>query len=397
MAEPLPWRELQAEAWRLLERAAAEVSGGTRGPLDFSIPEALLLADRVLGRLRGDLRRYVPLADQVRIGTLLWLWRQRQRIGTGVTLGKVGWRVFRAATNPLSALLQEAQALVLSPANAELQFAGQAGLQRVLLEEIAAAAIDLHGGYLRYSEAELLQIDLAATEADRARLAAQDQPLRVLVLGQVSAGKSSLINALTGEVKAETDMAPTTPGLVTHTLDEGLSFIDTPGIDGTKAVEDQLLTEALQADLLLWACRANRPARAPDVALLTRLRQACDEGGRRRPPMVVALTGVDLLLEGWPFAENLLPPEALALLSKVITAVSADLGESRLVPLCLEPPVWNLQAIEGLIDASLPEALMVQRNRRRLQKTPATGEIAKGFRGAGEVLRFALGRWRGQR
>lgn len=186
--------------------------------------------------------------------------------------------------------------------------------------------------------------------------------------------------------------------LTAHPLGLGaaeFTFVDSAGIDGSKAVEDHLLAELLQADMAIWALRANRPARAPDVALLSRLRQACDQGLRRRPPVIVALTGVDLLLQGWPFAEHLLPADAMSRLAEVIDACAGDLAEPCVVPLCIAGPDWNLAALESVILSHAPEALMVQRNRRRLEnRTTVRAEVAKGLAGFGQLTRLIAGRWK---
>ena len=398
LTEPVPWSDLQQMALTILQRSAEEISGGKKSAMDFSIPEALLLADRIITRLRGDLRRYVPMADTVSISTLLWLWEKKLWFQRTVKAGQIGYRLYRGVTNPLAAILQEAQNLLMSPEMGNLQFAGQAMLQQIILEEVISAAIDLHAGYLRFTEAELLEIELAATEADLGRTPVADLPLHILVVGQISAGKTSLINALAEESLGETDITPTTKGLTTHKVGLGeadLTFVDSAGIDGSHAVEDHLLAELLQADLIIWAIRANRPARAPDAALLTRLRQSCDQALRRRPPIVIALTGVDLLLRGWPFAENLLPKSAMSLLGEVIAACSQELDEPCVVPVCLAEPGWNLDALESVILSYAPEALMVQRNRRRLEsKTTVVSEIAKGLEGLGQISRLIASRWR---
>ncbi len=398
LTEPVPWSDLQQMALTILQRSAEEISGGKKSALDFSIPEALLLADRIITRLRGDLRRYVPMADTVSISTLLWLWEKKLWFQRTAKVGQIGYRLYRGVTNPLAAILQEVQNLLMSPEMGNLQFAGQAMLQQIILEEVISAAIDLHAGYLRFTEAELLEIELAATEADLGRTPVADLPLRILVVGQISAGKTSLINALAEESLGETDITPTTKGLTTHKVGLGeadLTFVDSAGIDGSRAVEDHLLAELLQADLIIWAIRANRPARAPDAALLIRLRQSCDQAFRRRPPIVIALTGVDLMLRGWPFAENLLPKSAMSLLGEVIAACSQELDEPCVVPVCLAEPGWNLDALESVILSYAPEALMVQRNRRRLEsKTTVVSEIAKGLQGLGQISRLIASRWR---
>ena len=99
-------------------------------------------------------------------------------------------------------------------------------------------------------------------------------------------------------------------------------------------------------------------------------------------------------MPGWPFPEHLLPPAALARLSEVITTIATELAEARLAPLCLETPEWNLETLKDLIVATLPEAMMVQRNRRRLAgKTSARVEIAKGIGGVGQATKFVIKRW----
>src|SRR5262249_51461138 len=57
------------------------------------------------------------------------------------------------------------------------------------------------------------------------------ESLRVLVLGQVKAGKSSLVNALFGEVKAATDVVPTTAQLTSYVLQRA-------DLDGTLTISD---------------------------------------------------------------------------------------------------------------------------------------------------------------
>src|SRR5207248_7471706 len=49
--------------------------------------------------------------------------------------------------------------------------------------------------------------------------AATSEPLRMLILGQVKAGKSSLVNALFGAIRAATDVVPTTAQLTPYVLE----------------------------------------------------------------------------------------------------------------------------------------------------------------------------------
>ena len=70
-------------------------------------------------------------------------------------------------------------------------------LARGYVKEVGRAAIDLYGGRLRVSAEELEAHITEASARDRhAAAQVQAEPLRLLVCGQVKAGKSSLINAL---------------------------------------------------------------------------------------------------------------------------------------------------------------------------------------------------------
>ena len=57
-------------------------------------------------------------------------------------------------------------------------------------------------------------VEAAEQEAGR-----ESEPLRVLLVGQVKAGKSSLVNAMFGDLKAAVDVLPTTRGVVPLVLD----------------------------------------------------------------------------------------------------------------------------------------------------------------------------------
>lgn len=371
VAEPVPWPTLQPLAVEVVKKAADALSAGTRDALDFSVPEALLLCDRVITRVRMDLRTYVPFADTISIGSLWWAWSNRAVFQHGANVAQKLWRLKRVIVNPPAGIMQEVQGLLLGDSAGVLKSTGISSIQRMLLEEVARAAIDLHSGRLRFSDAELLQIELASQRTDDSTRRAEDAPLRVLVVGQVSAGKTSLINALAGEDLGEIDMAPTTPGLVSHTIELAASsytFVDSEGIDGSDAVAARLLEELMQADMVLWVIRANRPARAPDQQLLVRMRaEFAARKMRRAPRVIVVVTGTDLLLAGWPFPEHVLPAPAMEQLGEILKAVRRDLQEDIVVPVSTQPPEWNIAQLETLIAQGAGEALAVQRNRRRIE------------------------------
>ena len=108
----------------------------------------------------------------------------------------------------------------------------------------------------------------AAQERDLADVEALTAaPVRVLLVGQVSAGKSSLVNAMAVAVRAAVGPLPTTAHVSEHRLElEGTAVIlvDMPGLDEHLTKPEELLREAARADLIVWVASATQPARASD-------------------------------------------------------------------------------------------------------------------------------------
>ncbi|MCC5987493.1 MAG: 50S ribosome-binding GTPase [Pararhodobacter sp.] len=396
LTKPLPWEQIPEEAFATVESVAADLSGGKRSALDFTLPEALLLVDRVALRYREFLRLHVPFSDQLSVRTLYWLWQRQDRAILAWETGFLAWRGIRLVVNPAVALMREAERAIAAGLQERLSVQFQRDAQAILLEEAAQAAVDLYSGRLRFSDAELAEISLDSERRDAERLATPDDPLRIVVVGQVSAGKSTLINALLELAEAETDMAPTTSREVAHEIEiDGTPcrLIDTPGLDGSEEMQRRLAGELIEADMVLWALRANRPGRAPDTALMARFQKFfADNPARRPPPAVLVATVADALLTGWPWPENTLPARERAKLGKAMAAIAEEMGGGAVIPLRAEPPEWNIDALNDRLRALIGEAAMVQRNRRRLAGDTAgwqlRGNLARARRGLGQGLQL---------
>lgn len=365
----LPWENLPEHALLVVNEVAVGMGGKRGGALAFTMPEALLLIERSASRYRDYLRAHVPFSDQVSLATLHWLWRQRERATLLWKLAHGGRRVARFALNPSVGILREIEGMIAGGNSNYLTREMLCALQAVLLEEVAYAAVELYSGRLRFSDAELLQIQLERAAADRELLATPDTPLRVLFVGQTSAGKSTLINALLDEERAETDAAATTPGLVAYEVEiEGTPclLLDSRGLDGSTESQDALLAEMREADMIVWTLRANRPARAPDLALKQRFDAWFAARPERRKPEVIAVaTGMDLLVPDWPYPEHVLPPETQRRFAEAVQAIAHDLEGLKPRPVCAVPPRWNIESVRSALGAHLGEGLLVQRNRRR--------------------------------
>jgi len=179
----------------------------------------------------------------------------------------------------------------------------------------------LRGGAARYRR---LQAQLAqnartavggtgATSEDAAAAgqpapAAQALEVRIALVGQVKAGKSSLINALLGRQQAAVDVLPQTKQVQQYELrvavEDGpgsnrLILLDTAGYADDGATPEQMreMQEALRgADLVLLVMDAASPARRADVRLLGELTTWRETNLHlKSPPVLGVLTHIDQL------------------------------------------------------------------------------------------------------
>jgi uncharacterized protein len=251
-------------------------------------------------------------------------------------------------------------------------------LASTYVKEVGRAAIELYGGRLAVSEEDLARHVSRASESDRARAASDiSEPLRILVAGQVSAGKSSLINALGQEVRAAVDALPTTSTFTAYEIKRGgfpaALLIDSPGL-GTR-VEDLafLIERAADCDLVLWVVAANRADREIDRQALDHFRSHFAQRlNRRRPPVVLVVSQIDRLR---PFREWT-PPydlaradnEKAASINSALTSAARELGfrASEAIPICTAPGFapYNIDALWAEIVRVLPEAVGAQLVRR---------------------------------
>lgn len=373
--EPVPWPEMQDRAMDVVKGVANRFSDNSNDVLNFTVPEALLLTERAASRYRKVIRDNIPLSDSVSVGTLYWIWEHGDEINRGFSILDKVRRVVRAIADPHVAAIREIEGWISSDHWNYVGVQFQSELQRRLLQEIASAAVDLYSGRLKYSDAELLKKRLNETLEDLKRTAALLDPLRILVVGQTSAGKSSIVDVLTtGRVPPEIDAPPTTEGLATYemTIDDfQCHLVDTPGFDTTGKKHDDLMSELTQCDLVIWTLRANRPARNPDHELLKRFNTWFAKHKRRRkPPVLAVATGVDLLPfpSEWP-SDNRISGDHKTTIEKAIHAIADETGMEKPIPVCARKPDWNIDAVRSGIESRLRDAVQTQLNRRRLRKT----------------------------
>jgi predicted GTPase len=313
----------------------------------------------------------IPFGDKLTVGQAIQIYQWRSVIDAA----QKGWDIWRIIRmmNPAVAATQELRERL----SRQMYNWGREELAKRLargyVKEVGRAAIDLYGGRLRVSPEELEAYITEASERGRRDAQVRAEPLRLLVCGQVKAGKSSLINALLGEVRAAPDVLPLTDRFMAYELKrQGAPqalILDSPGLVSLDEPLEKLIAEAARADLILWVANAVRPDRELDSRALDEIRAYfAARPNRRRPPMFLVLSHVDRLrpMQEWQ------PPYDLSddgntkagSIRKAMEAAGADLDFPReaIVPACLEPGtgIYNADAVWAEIMAQIPDAQRAQ-------------------------------------
>ena len=364
------YRLMLATAGRVIEQVARHYYPQDRRPTwSFTVPEALLLTERVSARLRQVLLHHVPGSHMIRAGQLLRLWELKPAAQRGATVVRGVMIAYRLArlVNPGWAFLAEARERLFAAAMGDAgDYLRRKGAQ-IWVEEIGRAAIELYSGRLRVDAEQLRAAAEREPFGPGVTAAELPGPLRLVVAGQSQAGKSSLVNALLGELAAGVDVLPLTAALSGYELRrEGVPeavIIDTPGLTGAAGM-DRIVDCACDGDCLLWVAAAHRADRGPDRAALEAVRARFAADPRRiAPPLLVVASHVDRLSPAreWapPYDVNQ-PVRAKAIaIRQALEAIATDLQ----VPLDTVVPV-RLDSSAAAYNIELLWALLIQRFER---------------------------------
>jgi predicted GTPase len=367
----------------------------------LTVPEILAVAELASGDLAEMVEKYLPAGHLLTIND--WK-RARQATEWYRTASNVYWAT-SAVFNPIQTGLRylASQYGMTAPLQ-KLQQNLILWFYTAYVQRLGTYLIELNSGRLRvgakrYRELLAQHRPPPSTQpelADDTDAAAQPAgQVTLTVFGQVNAGKSSTINALLGERKAQTDVLPATDEISRYEVrPEGvgsrLTLLDTVGYGHAGPKEDQLrATEkaAQQSDLLLLVLHGRNPARQADLEMLTKLRDWFHtRPDLKMPPVLAVVTHIDLLspamewVPPYDWVQAKRPKEQS--IRQALAAVRDQLGEflTGAVPVCVaEGKVFGV--VEGLLPAlakQLDEAHAVALL-RVLKAETNTGKVRRVF------------------
>jgi predicted GTPase len=332
----------------------------------------------------------VPFSQNIKLSTLR---NMSSKTKTAYQIYKVGSPIVtmaRIAFSPVTGIAREITSYLVSKQMSGFSEHVQKNMKHMLFEQVTQVAIDLYSGRLQLSEQELLAYRRSLKKPEEPEV----RPLSVMIIGQVNAGKSSLVNALKQQCVAEIDVLPATKGFSFHQmlLSNGseISLIDTPGVDGSKNTSDALITKAVKADLLLWVSQVNQPAKALDKQLIDKWNDYfSSHKERKKPPILLVTTHNDMLTRSgtWhpPYDLSDTTNKKVVSMMEALRFTHQTIGlpkESFAVPVAFVPgeTPYNIDVLRELLVSVSHEARAAQLNKERLEATDSASIMAKGLK-----------------
>jgi predicted GTPase len=399
-----PWDDIPGAMLDHLVYVAKAYRGDTRdAELAFTLPELLLMTETWAREYRAQVVEYMPFAYDLKISTVRTLGRHTDKALRVYNSMSPLVAALRIGINPLSGLAREFSSRLASRFVGDLSKEVQRNIRVILFEQVTQVGIDLYSGRLKFSDEEIAAYRNAKAEPEEVEL----RPLSVFCVGQVNAGKSSLINVLKEQCVAETDPLPATSDFHYHPLrltdDIDVYLIDTPGLDGTESTSKILLREAVNADLLLWVSQANQPAKVLDKQFYELWCEYFDDNlARKKPPLILVTTNNDRLVT----AEKWHPPYDLAdtgdaTVDSMLSALRytreamALSAETLAVPIALPPgrASYNVGVLKDLLISASDEARAAQLNRQRLDSSALRPGIKRALQQSAGLIKVGANRW----
>lgn len=329
--------------------------------LEFPLPYLLKLIVLVCNDIQHEVLDKIPGSHAVRVGDLLRVKQAVDSINNLKSIYTIGnWLV-----NLPGAALAQARGLLFSKGLNTVTTEISQRLISAYINKLGYYAIQLYSGQLSLDDIVPTERLSAASTADIAKSLVRDQsiePLRFLVLGQVSSGKSSLINALFGDIKSASGFLPTTSDITPYVLErDGLQqaiILDSAGYGGLMhdSTPDALKREWAKVDVILIVCNAAQASRHVDAQQLATVRhyfqQECPN--QSLPVIIAVATHIDRLrpVREWQPPYQIQQPDNTKAhnirQACLVIAEELSLSPGCIVPVCLAPEkTYNIE--DGLL------------------------------------------------
>jgi len=386
----IEWGELDEAGLTILAIVAQKFGKKT---LDFSIPEGLKLFEEVSRRYKLVVKANIPGIEYIKVSYIKAGYEAYDKYG------EMGQKVVKAAIwanhaknlyyNPLKVVSDLTKEQATSSMTKGFVGDLQLTAKEALLDEVAAVAIDLYSG--RFSlDSEDIQAS-SASEMDETRFAVELEPIRIILVGQTGAGKSSIVNLLKQELVAEVDVLPSTQLSTVYSAtvnDIDVRVVDLRGLDGDTKTEKQMLKEMTQADLVLWVLKANQPARELDKQLNDKFAAFYTDPNNvssKKPRVISVVNQVDKLkpVAEWQPPYDLKNPitAKAKIIAQVVTYNHTLMQSDIALPLSISDGKthFGVAALKQALVDAIVEASNVQRNRQRVEAMKRGVSLKKQF------------------
>ncbi len=333
-----------------------------RPVLEFPLPYLLKLIILVCNDIQREVLDKIPGSHALRLGDFL---RAKQAFDTTKNLKSV-FNVGNWLFNWPGAAMAHARGLLFSKGLHTVTAEISNRLINAYIKKLGYYAIELYSGQLTLDDIVPTERLSSASKKNIIKTQAQDQavePLRFLVLGQVSSGKSSLINALFGEIKCASGILPTTSGITPYLLErDGLQqaiILDSAGYGGLWDDHSlvKLKGEWKNIDVIIMVCDATQAARHMDAQQLQAVRRYFQEEclNQTLPVIIAVATHIDRLrpVREWQPPYQILQPDNAKAhnIREACLTISKDLHlpPEYIVPVCLAPDKMAYNIEEGLL------------------------------------------------
>ncbi|MBW4655501.1 MAG: 50S ribosome-binding GTPase [Kaiparowitsia implicata GSE-PSE-MK54-09C] len=380
------------EDWNLFWQRCQEIVGAiariyypeVKYPLlNIYVPQAYGLIRGTVDDMDRWMQKLAPVLGQVSVGQAVQAYEvYRQLEPSARKLWRV-WNWSQWLWNPAAAAARQVSTNYSNQANQQLLVNLSHTLRDAALRTLGNQAIALYSGRTLPTDVEgTLRADPTPTAAlpkaktqtlrdilERAENAetVQQRPVTILLAGRTGAGKSSLVNTLFQQERAEVNVLPSTDRIQDYdwTADTGdrLVLLDTPGYEQASRSDfrDLVLDKAATSDVVLAVTPALDPALQMDVDFLQAIKTEFPD-----LPTLVAVTQVDRLRPirewqppyDWQWGDR---PKEVAI--RDATAYRAEqLGEygDRILPIVtadstLPREAWGADALSlALLEAIAP-------------------------------------------